>query len=274
VSYSLSRFNTMAADQDFIPYAWNYQDPGHYFGPGSLDRMHQISFGGTFDVKHGPRISFVSHFFSPLAQDLSIENQLRSGEIYFTDVVGDGAPFSHIIPGQQLGSWGRDVTPSNINKVIDKYNNTVGGTLLPAAQALVNAGLFTTTQLQQLGAVADYLSLAPQDQMGMSWAHGFDFKFSWPIRIKERLHIEPSVGFYNLFNFANFNGASNYMSGVLATCSSKPSSAADCPGSSASATGTALSDLATKDSLRVGTGTGVNTAGAPRQIEWGLRFTF
>jgi hypothetical protein len=276
VSYALSRFNTMAADQDFIPYAWDYRQPGRYFGPGSLDRKHQISFGGTFDLLHGPRLSFVSHFFSPLPQDLSIQNQTRGGEIFFTDVIGDGSPFAHVVPGQQLGSWGRSVLPGNINKMVNNYNNTVGGTFLPAAKALLNAGLFTSDQLTQLGAVADYLALAPQDQMAMSWAHGFDFKLSWPIKIggEKGWKIEPSVGFYNLFNFANFNGASNYMLGELATCSTKPATPADCPGSSGSATGTALSDLPTKDSLRVGAGTGVNTAGAPRQIEWGLKFTF
>jgi hypothetical protein len=274
VSYSLSRFNTMAADQDFIPYAWDYRRPGRYFGPGSLDRTHQISFGGTFDLPHGPRLSFVSHFFSPLAQDLSIENQGRSGEIFFTDVLGDGAPFAHVVPGQQLGAWGRKVKANNINSVVNAYNNTVGGTLLPAAQTLIGAGLFTADQMTQLGAVADYLALAPNDQMNMSWSHGFDFKFTWPIKIKERMTIEPSVGIYNLFNFANFNGSSNYMLGELATCSAKPATADDCPGSAATPTGTSLSDVATKNSLRVGTGTGVNTSGAPRQIEFGLKIKF
>jgi hypothetical protein len=275
VSYSLSRFNTMAADQDFIPYAWDYRSPGHYFGPGSLDRTHQISFGGTLEVRKGPRLSFVSHFFSPLAQDLYITNQFRSGEIFLTDVLGDGAAnLGHVVPGQQLGSWGRSQSPGSINNLVNNYNNTVGGTLLPAAQALVSAGLFSADQLTQLGAVADYLALAPGDQMAMSWAHGFDFKFGWPIRLKERLTLEPSVGFYNLFNFANFNGASNFMSGALATCSAKPTSAEDCPGSAASATGTSLSDVATVNSLRVGVGSGANTTGSPRQIEWGLKLTF
>ena len=216
----------------------------------------------------------MSHFFSPLAQDLAIENQARTGEIFFTDVVGDGAPFAHVVPGQQLGAWGRDVKANNINSVVNGYNNSVGGTLLPAAQKLVSAGLFTSGQLQQLEAVAEYLALAPPDQMNMSWAHGFDFKFAWPIKIREQMTIEPSVGVYNLFNFANFNGPSNYMLGTLATCPAKPASPAACPGSAATPTGTSLSDLNTKDSLRVGTGTGVNTSGAPRQIEFGLKFSF
>jgi Carboxypeptidase regulatory-like domain len=283
VSYALSRFNTMAQDQDFIPEAWSFSSPGHYYGPGSLDRTHQISFGGTFDLAHGPRFSIVSHFFSPLSNNLAVTNQARPGEIFFTDYLGDGAPYQHIVPGQQLGSWGRSVTASNVNSVVNKYNSTVGGTLLPAANALVNAGLFTSDQLISLGATADYLALAPSDQMNMSWLHSFDFKFAWPMKIKERFTLEPSVGFYNLFNFANFNAPGNLLGstlGDIASCASlgrsAPTSAADagCQGSAASATGTSLHDVATKDSLRVGTGTGANTTGAPRQIDFGLKVTF
>jgi len=287
VSYALSRFNSMALDQDFIPESWDFRNPGHYYGPGSLDRTHQISFGGTFEVAHGPRFSLVSHFFSPLSNNLAVTNQARPGEIFFTDYLGDGAPYQHIVPGQQVGSWGRSVTASNINKVINQYNSTVGGTLLPAANALVDAGLFTSDQLIALGATADYLALAPSDQMNMSWLHGFDFKFAWPVRIKERFTIEPSVGFYNLFNFANFNAPGNVLGsqfGDIASCSSlgrtAPTTPGDepfggaCQGSAASATGTSLHDVGTTNSLRVGTGTGANTTGAPRQIDFGLKITF
>ena len=261
ISYALSRFNSMIADQDFVNAAWDFRNPGRYFGPNGMDRTHQISFGGSFDFAHGPRFTFVSHFSSQLPQDLYIENQQRSGEIFLSDVVGDGSPYQHIFPGSQLGAFGRSITPGNINKAITNYNNTIAGTLLPAAQTLVSAGLFTSSQLTQLGAVADSLPLAPTDQMNMSWVHALDAKFSWPIKIKERMSLEPSVGFYNLFNFANFNSASNYLSGFL-------------NGSAGTINGTSLSDAAARDSLRVGAGSGVNTSGAPRQIELGLKFNF
>ena len=45
-------------------------------------------------------------------------------------------------------------------------------------------------------------------------------------------------------------------------------------GSAGTVNGTSLSDPAARDSLRVGAGTGVNAAGAPRQIEWGLKIKF
>ena len=166
---------------------------------------------------------------------------------------------------------------------MSNYNSTVGGTLLPAANALVNAGLFSSDQLVSLGATADYLALAPPDQMNMSWLHAFDFKFSWPLKIKERFTIEPSVGLYNLFNFANFNSAGNLLGGTLgdiASCASlgrsAPSSSGDltCSGSPSSATGTPVHDGLAKNALRVGTGTGANTSGAPRQLDFGLKVTF
>lgn len=275
-SYALSRFNSMAADQDFISVAFDQANPGRYFGPGTLDRTHQISFGGTFDLPHGPRLSVVSHFFSPLANNLAVTNQTRPGEIFFTDYVGDGGagPTPHIIPGQQLGSWGRSVTASNINHVVAQYNAKVAGTLLPAANALVNANLFRADQLQSLGAVADVLQAAPSDQMSMTWLHGFDTKFSWPIRLKERVTIEPSVGFYNIFNFANFNAPGNTIGGTngeIALCAFNTS----CPVSPAvSATGLSVHDAGTRDSIRIGAGTGANTIGSPRQLDFGLKLTF
>ena len=279
-SYALSRFNTMARDQDFLPVAFDYRDPGRYYGPGSLDRTHQFSFGGTFDLPHGPRLSLVGHFFSPLSNNLAVTNNGRAGENFFTDYLGDGAsgPFGnnpHEIPGQQLGSWGRSVNPGNINAVVSRYNSTVAGTLLPAAQALVQANLFSSDQLKSLGAVADVLAAAPSNQFGMTWLRTFDFKFSWPIKVREGLTVEPSMSFYNLFNIANFNAPSSLLGGTVGeiTSCSFATGVSNCQGAPNSATGTPSTQAAT-NSLRVGTGTGGNISGAPRQMDFGLKITF
>ncbi len=275
VSYALSRFNSMTQDQDFVNSAFDFRDPGHYFGPSSLDRTHQLSFGGSFELPHGPRLSFVSHFFSPLANNLAASYQFRSGENYFTDYLGDGAAAAHILPGQQLGSWGRDVEANNINSLINSYNSNVAGTILPMGQALINAGLFTQAQLQSLGAVADSIDAAPSDEMNMTWLKAFDFRASWPIHLRESVTLEPSIGFYNLFNFANFNAPGHVIGGdvgELATC--QFGTVGGCGGTPGGANGTALSDRATTNSLRTGTGTGASTTGAPRQIDFGLKLTF
>ena len=277
-SYALSRFNTMARDQDFLPVAFDYRDPGRYYGPGSLDRTHQFSFGGTFNLAHGPQLSMVGHFSSPLSNNLAVSNETRAGEIFFTDYIGDGAEGAignnpHLVPGQQLGSWGRSVNPGNINALVNNYNNTVAGKLLPAGQSLVDAGLFTTGQLQSLGAVADTLAAAPTNEFGMTWMRGFDFKFAWPIRVREGVTIEPAVSFYNLFNLVNFNAPGNLLGGTVGEITSCPFGSATCDGSPNTATGTPNTQAST-NSLRIGTGTGASISGAPRQIEFGMKLTF
>jgi hypothetical protein len=275
VSYALSRFNSMTGDQDFVNSTFDFRNPTHYFGPSSLDRKHQISFGGSFELPHGPKLSFVSHFFSPLANNLAASFQFRAGEGFFSDYLGDGAAAPHILPGQQLGSWGRSVTASNINSVISKYNSTVAGTILPMGQALINAGLFTQSQLVSLGAVADSLDAAPSDQMNMTWLKAFDFRASWPIHLREAITLEPSIGFYNLFNFANFNAPGHVIGGDFGEITGCPfGTPSGCGGTPGGANGTPLSDRSITNSLRSGTGTGANTIGAPRQIDFGLKLTF
>ena len=74
----------------------------------------------------------------------------------------------------------------------------------------------------------------------------------------ERFTIEPSMGIFNVFNFANFNLPPSTMSAFL-------------NGSVQSLNGTTS---ATQGSLRVGNGTGVYSLGSPRQLEFGLRLTF
>jgi hypothetical protein len=273
VSWAGSRFNTMAADQDFVPFATDYANPTGYYGPGSLDRTFQLSFGGSFQISHGPLLSFVSHFYSPLSQTLTLEALGRPGEIFKTDLTGDGTPVSttatgDVITGQQLGSFGRGVNASNINEVINKFNQTVAGTLTPAGQALVNAGLFSQSQLVSLGAVVDPLPLAPKNEVNLGWFRAFDFRFTWPVKVGERFTLEPSVGVYNLFNFANFDPAGNTLSGIL-------------NGAPGSVNGTTYNFVqgdpnnpGGRDSTRIGLGTGSNTAGSARQMEWGLKVTF
>jgi len=260
ISYSLSRFNTMitgAGDQDFINNANNFQSPGSYFGPGALDRTNQLSFGGTFTVKHGPQLSLIGHLFSPLATTPRLQNQSRPGEIFMSDLNGDGT-VGDILPGTNIGSFGRSLNASTLNGVINSYNSTYAGNLTPAGQALVTAGLFSAQQLVALGAVADSVTTAPSDQVNLGWLKTFDFKVDWPVKVSEGFTLHPSVGFFNLFNFANFDSPSNYMSGVLS-------------GTAGSINGTGASQ---HDATRVGVGSGVNTLGSPREIEFGLRMTF
>jgi hypothetical protein len=271
VSYSLSRFDNTgggvaadnqvtasSGDQDFIVPALDNSNVNRYFGPSTLDRTHQISFGGYLDLKYGFQIGMMAHFYSPLSTTLTVPNtNTGAGEIFRTDFTGDGTT-QDPIPGTHVGSFDRGVNASNINSVISNYNNTVAGLPTPAGNVLIQNGLMTQAQLVQLGGVAPTVPLAPPGQVDLSWLRTLDTTIAWTYTIKERFTIKPSVGFYNLPNFVNFDLPESMMSGLLA-------------GSPGNINGTTYSGHFVN---RVGVGTGVYTLGSPRQIEFSLKLNF
>ncbi|HKN35248.1 MAG TPA: carboxypeptidase regulatory-like domain-containing protein [Terriglobales bacterium] len=291
VSYALSSFKSNVpygngiGDQDFLPLAGDFNNHTKFFGPASQDRRHQISFGTILEMPLGARFGFIGHFNSPFAQSLWLPSGAGvAGEVFRTDVTGDGAfggasqtsnnGFGDILPGTQVGAFGRDVSASGLNGVINSYLSKSAGQLTPAGQALVTAGLFTQSQLVGLGAVTpgpcnadgtpvalnqpSCVATAPAGNVGLAWLRTFDLTFAWPIKIKERITIEPSVSAFNIFNFANFDGPTNKLGGIL-------------NGAVDFANGTTV---ASRSATRIGAGSGVFALGAPRQMEFGLKFTF
>jgi hypothetical protein len=123
---------------------------------------------------------------------------------------------------------------------------------------LIQQGLVTPGQLTALGAVAPRLPEAPANQVNLGWLRIFDTTLAWNYFFHERVTVKPSVGFYNIFNFANFDLPTSIMSGLLT-------------GTAGTINGT---DPAPHNTNRVGVGTGVFTLGSPREIEFSLQIVF
>jgi hypothetical protein len=273
VSYSLSRFvdpmgfqgnaapsNPIAAsDQDFVIQTSDNDNPLKYMGPSLLDRTHQISFGGNFSVPYGFQFGLIAHFYSPLSSPVIIGSTGTGGQIFQTNFDGSGS-VSEPLPGTSNGSYERTFGLSGLNAAINQYNATQGNQPTPAGQVLVSNGLFTVAQLQAIGAVAPIVANTAPNQLVFPWLKATDFRVSWRHTFHEHFTIEPNVGFFNIFNFANFNLPPGAMTGWL-------NEGAGSINSISNGTGAAIP-------FRVGAGTGVFGLGSPRATEWGLKLSF
>jgi hypothetical protein len=273
--------NAAGGDADFGSTGLNNRNPLSLIGPGALDRTHQFNFGGYGDLPLGFRLGLISHFWSPFAATptvLPVASATNAGPtgIFTSDFIGSGQ-IGNPLPIDQtssscgtmggecnyglynVGAFMRSIGPEGLTKAVANYNSTIGGTLpTPAGQALVNSGLFTLSQLQALGGVATPVSPVVSGQVGLGWLKAFDLEFSWVGHFwHERLTLQPSVNFYNLFNFSNFDSAANALAGQLS-------------GTPGSINGTVQAGRPD----RIGAGTGVFAFGAPRTIEWGLKLQF
>ncbi len=269
-SYTYSRFiSTGGADQFFSPGVYDYDSPTAFKGPSGLDRTHQLSFGGFFNIKYGPQVGIVGHIFSSLPGNLALQEDPTGapGEIFRTDVTGDGTT-GDLVPGTQPGAFMRSVKGSNINRVIDSYNQTSAGKLTPAGQALVDSGLFTPNQLQELAAVTPAIARAPSDQVNNGWLRTFDMSLSYPIHLKflgEGTSISPSISFFNLFNFANFGNVGGTLQSTADLFSSNAGSVSLGPNTT---------EPVQRTPLRLNDGTGSFAVGVARQTEYGLKLVF
>ncbi len=268
-TYNLSRFNSTSYDQDVV-FNQNARDnlnPLHYYGPSALDRTNMFTFAATFNITGGFELSAIARIYSAIPITLTIPSCSCAADVFLSDVTGDGTG-GDVLPGTNVGAFGRTVRANSINTLINTFNNNYAGTLTPAGQAVVNAGIFTAAQMQQLGGVIQSIPLAPKGQVGVDNFIANDLRLTYHFRLAhiwqgfgETMELAPTLNVYNVVNKANFDPPGGFitapLSGVLG-------------GVPGEANGTTYSQRIN----RYGLGTGVFSQGAPRSLEVGIRLTF
>jgi hypothetical protein len=264
VGYNLSRFNSMSPDQDAsLVNVSDNVNLNKYYGPNNLDRTHMLTLSGTAQFRGGFEVSWLGRVYSALPATLTLPVSCACpAEIFMTDLTGDGSG-GDVLPGTNLGSFGHGVNAGNLNKVISNFNSATAGTLTPAGQALVTAGLFSSRQLAQLGAVVPTIPLAPKGEVGLDNFIANDLRLSWRIHAPrfERVSLIPSIDIFNVVNKANFDPPNGLNTSTLRGSLS---------GTQGSLNGTTYSERTN----RYGLGSGAFSQGIPRAVQFGLRIDF
>jgi hypothetical protein len=277
VSYAIARFASPAQDQDFFSLPTDNDNPSKFSGPNGLDRRHQISFGGTFDLPFLTRLSLIGHVYSSLPQSLFLPQLTHGGEIFATDWIGtglgSGSP-GEPVPGTEIGQFGHSTNVGNMQTLINNYNLRYAGTLTPSGHQLVDNGVMTSTDMSLMGWVMPQLPLVPGNATNFGWLKDFDFKVRWPIKVRDRLTLEPSVSIFNIYNLSNA-----FLPGNLPLENLIPSNLTCGQTGNCAATLLAPNVVGgvTSQSItpfRATFQSGTFALGAPRQIEFGMRVEF
>jgi hypothetical protein len=272
ISYTLSKYVSSGSDNPSgSTLGRDFRQAALFKGPSPLDRRHQFSFAGQLDSRWGPRLLLAGRFSSPAPTVLTLAPptgvpQTTPGEIFRSDFIGDGSTGDVFPPKVNAGSFDPPGNAGSVYNAISKYNATQAGTVTPAGQALIDAQVVSAFQLAALHGTRPYLALPPSNQVSNPWFKSLDTAITWPLRLRESIIIEPRVSFYNILNFSNFAPLSGQLSYYYPGAGQTPL------GAVGSANGTPSG--AARDVLRVGAGTGVYNAGAPRQMEFGVKLTF
>jgi hypothetical protein len=266
VAYTYAHYDATGTaslgDADFGGNGLDYNNPTKYFGPTSLDRHHQFSIGMSMRSFAGVEFNTIAHLYSSLPTNLNLPT-VGAADIFTDDVTGDGT-VGDLVPGTNVGAFNRKYNGSSINRLISQYNSTSAGKLTPAGQALVNAGLFTSNELSQLGGVLESLTPAPTNQASNDILRTWDVTLGRTIKVREYFSVRPTFAFFNILNAVNYNNrtganGANVIGGQL-------------NGQPGSPNGTA--GHIAEQNFRVSAGSGVYAEGSPRQLEYGLKINF
>jgi hypothetical protein len=278
VSYTLSRVvitNTGGAsgtsDAFFSGNSSDNDHPTEFMGRSNLDHSNELSFGGSGALKYGPKFGLIGHVYSAPPATLSLDTGDPTGDIFRTDLTGDGTT-GDFAPGTNPGDYGHRIRSKDLPSYINNFNATKAGTLTPAGQALINAGLFSQAQLIAAKAVVQPIANPSQNSFFQFPRFAtFDASFSYPIPVghfigRESLTLEPGIVFYNALNIANYNAS--IASGVLLDTTTVGGTTNNLTGY---LTG---NNSGTLNAGRTVRGSGTFDQGAPRTTEFQLKLNF
>lgn len=211
ISYALGRAEATngSGRTEFIGNTINNDNWNSAFGPTGNDRTHIFTAGVLMEIPGGFRLNQIWSLRTATPQSLfvpALDNLGSSNRIFTTDLNGSGGPGTSpqvdLLPGTNVGAFGRDIKSfKDLNRIITNFNNNYAGKLTPAGQALVNAGIFTETQLRRLGATVRPIPLVPESNpWPFNTLFNLDLRITRPIKLLERVEIEPSVDIFNVFN--------------------------------------------------------------------------
>ncbi|SEB84751.1 TonB-dependent receptor [Terriglobus roseus] len=276
ISYNLSRIvsNLTSSDQFFTSGAYDADNPNQYIGRNGLDRKHQLSFGGSINPKYGPEIGVIGHFFSALPSTLYLDSNLASGNIFTTDITGDGTT-GDVAPGTLPGDYMHRIKSDTLGQYITTFNGSYAGKPTPAGQAVINSNLMSLSQLTALKGVIQPVAQLPTTRaVNNPMFRSLDVNFSYPIRfnkVHEGFSLTPKIAFYNVANFSNF--ASTVTNpGTLQNTTTAGGAFNSGTGGAGFITGP--NNFATYSASRTYRGVGTFSQGAPRQTEFQLTATF
>jgi len=275
LAFSRSKYVSQSDDSGLPSLASDYFSPDHFTGPSDFDRKNQFAVGGYFDLPRSFSLGLLGHFASPLPVTLRLQQDAGAAEILVSDWTGDGST-GDIVEGSNVGSYMRSIKPSGLSQFITNYNTNLAGTLTPAGSTLQTAGVFSPGDLPLMGAMLQPVAQVVQNPAGLSWLKTFDLRLTWQHTFLDRVTIEPSIGAFNLFNFANFDLPGYTQSGLLnygAGSKSVPATALQPQGTVGGASTDPNNPVAGRPN-RASLQSGMGAAGGPRAIEWGLKITF
>jgi hypothetical protein len=268
ISYNLSRAvsnSSGGGNQLFGGYGGFDQDCVNcYIGRTDQDHTNELSMAGSVTIKYGLQISMDGHFFSAPPSTLTLADIPGGGQIFKTDVDGDGTT-GDLVPGTRPGAYMHEIKGAGLARLIDNYNTTQVGTLTPAGQAVVSAGLISQSQLVAMGATKQALLPAPTNPLKNAATRTFDAGFRYPIsfhRFREGLVLTPGVNIYNVTNMSNYGSFGGLVD------------ANDASGSPGTLNGPNTQDILNTARIERGSGNGTFDQGGPRTMEFQLRLDF